>query len=455
MQEADNDSVSENCEFRRVLRQLGGLPPCDASLDWEGFGKQQDKLLREFHESCELSQHLVDRVRKVGLDRGGQEHDLFSLPDEPSRVFKICISQPILGTLKERASGNSSQSEITEALGRYGFRSISRDAYFRKEDQVLLTDAAPRNVRVVDGIPALFMPSQKLPLTRLANGRQGDWNVRGNCCIKTDMQHLNNFMIRTLLLLFAGGAYAQDNVVVRDDWQAVFARFDAVGTVVVVDERKGSAGTSVFNPERANTRLSPASTFKIPHALFALDAGVLLDEFQVIPWDGVKRDYEFWNCDQTLRSSMRNSAVWVYEGFEKVIGAERERGYLEKIDYGNADPTGDSPFWVDGNLKISANEQIEFLRQLYRNKLPFSVANQRLVKDVILLEAGGDWILRGKTGWSGTVGWWVGWVERPEGVVFFALNIDTPNRADDLFKRQAITRQILESLNALPKKLEE
>ena len=210
----------------------------------------------------------------------------------------------------------------------------------------------------------------------------------------------------------------------------------------------------VFNHERAKKRFSPASTFKIPHAVFALDAGVINDEFETIKWDGTERSYPAWNRDQNLRSSMRHSVVWVYQKFEKDIGEEKEAEYLKKIQYGNQDSTGENPFWIEGNLKISANEQIAFLKKLYRNKLPFSVAHQRLVKDVMLIEAGRDWILRGKTGWSGTVGWWVGWVEHPTGPVFFALNIDTPNRFDDLPKREAITRSILVSLGALKQKAE-
>ena len=54
----------------------------------------------------------------------------------------------------------------------------------------------------------------------------------------------------------------------------------------------------------------------------------------------------------------------------------------------------------------------------------------------MIVEAGRNWILRAKTGWEGRMGWWVGWVEWPTGPVFFALNIDTPNRMDDLFKRR-------------------
>ena len=134
---------------------------------------------------------------------------------------------------------------------------------------------------------------------------------------------------------------------------------------------------------------------------------------------------------------------------------DRERDYLRKVAYGNADPSGgDEGFWLDGALRVSAQEQIEFLQRLYRNELPFEVAHQRLVKDVMIVEAGRDWILRAKTGWQGRaepqVGWWVGWVEHPKGAVFFALNIRMPGLAADLPKREAIARAILRSIDALP-----
>jgi beta-lactamase class D len=98
-------------------------------------------------------------------------------------------------------------------------------------------------------------------------------------------------------------------------------------------------------------------------------------------------------------------------------------------------------------------EQVAFLQRLFRNALPFRVEHQRLVKDVMINEAGRDWILRAKTGWTGRVppqiGWWVGWVERPDGAVFFALNIDMAGAADAP-KREAIARAILTDIGALP-----
>jgi beta-lactamase class D len=261
-------------------------------------------------------------------------------------------------------------------------------------------------------------------------------------------------MHRRRLLLFATtaplSALAAPTPQLRPDWAALFAAANAKGTIVVVDGRQGQEATYVHSPARADQRLSPASTFKVPHSLFALDAGLLRDEFQVIPWDGVTRSVPAWNQDQTLRSAMRQSTVWVYEGFARQLGEAREAAYLRTIGYGNALATGAAPFWVEGNLAISANEQVAFLQRLYRNELPFSVAHQRLVKDVMVTEAGPDWILRAKTGWSGQVGWWVGWVEWPTGPVFFALNIDTPQRMADLPKRNDITRQVLRSIKALP-----
>ncbi|WP_420361145.1 class D beta-lactamase [Casimicrobium huifangae] len=245
-------------------------------------------------------------------------------------------------------------------------------------------------------------------------------------------------------------ASASEPVVDRPAWGKYFSDAGVTGTIVVVDERKTPATTLVFDRERAARRYSPASTYKIPHTLFALDAGAVVDEFQVFKWDGVKRTFAGHNQDQTLRSAMRYSTLWVYEGFARQIGEPKARAYLRSIDYGNADPTtSQGAYWVDGNLRISALEQVAFLRKLYRNALPFKMEHQRLVKDLMVKQATSDWILRAKTGWEGRYGWWVGWVESNEGAVFFALNIDTPRRTEDLPKREQIVRAVLESMNLL------
>ncbi|TLD69481.1 class D beta-lactamase [Phragmitibacter flavus] len=254
-----------------------------------------------------------------------------------------------------------------------------------------------------------------------------------------------------VFVFVCSSGWAEDALVERAEWGRFFEEAKAEGTVVVLDERgEGGGASGVYDGERAKKRLTPASTFKIPHTLFALDAGVVRDEFQVFEWDGEQRPIETWNRDQDLRSSMRNSVVWVYEKFAREIGDEAEIEYLKKVGYGNEEVTGMKPFWVEGDLAISAVEQVAFLKRLYRNELPFKVEHQRLVKDVMIVEAGRDWILRAKTGWSGEIGGGVGWVEWPTGPGFFALNIDTPGRMEDLPKREGITRAVLREVGALP-----
>jgi beta-lactamase class D len=263
--------------------------------------------------------------------------------------------------------------------------------------------------------------------------------------------NIKYFIFLLPFVLISSDILAQDSGFEEHEWKAIFDKHKAAGTLLVIDSRGSSEEVSVYDKARSGKRYSPASTFKVPHTLFALDAGIVKDEFQVFPWDGVKRAYEPHNQDQNLRSAMRNSALWVYANFAKELGEKKSRDYLERIDYGNMDPSTESgAYWVDGNLVISATEQITLLKKLYYNELPFKIEHQLLLKDIMIVEAGKNWILRAKTGWEGRYGWWIGWVEWPTGPVFFALNIDTPNRWDDLYKREAIVRDVLLSIRALP-----
>ena len=261
---------------------------------------------------------------------------------------------------------------------------------------------------------------------------------------------MRSIIVALLILISTTASFAED-FQERTDWGHFFSDQGVEGAIVVIDERTGDSW--VYNKDRAQKRYPPASTFKIPHVLFALDAGVVKNEFQVFPWDGKKRYYDFWNRDQNLRSSMRDSVVWVYQQFSLAIGEKKEKDYLKKINYGNADFSGPvQDFWLNGSLKISAMEQVAFLQRLYRNELPFSVEHQRLIKDIIIVEAQKYWILRAKTGTCGNrdekYGWYVGWVEHPEGAVFFALNIDIV-KDEDVPKRIEISMNVLRSIKAV------
>jgi beta-lactamase class D len=109
--------------------------------------------------------------------------------------------------------------------------------------------------------------------------------------------------------------------------------------VVIVDERAGTTWRS--DVDGCATRLSPASTFKIPHALVALETGVLQPD-TVEKWDGSRHPAQpLWDRDHTVLTAMKPSVLWFFQRIAPRIGAERMRQWLERMHYGNADTSGD------------------------------------------------------------------------------------------------------------------
>ena len=110
------------------------------------------------------------------------------------------------------------------------------------------------------------------------------------------------FAILFSTFVFGTFAHAQEGMRERSDWRKFFSEFQAKGTIVVADERQTDRVILVFDQVRSEKRYSPASTFKIPHTLFALDAGAARDEFQVFRWDGIKEALQLTTktktCDQ-------------------------------------------------------------------------------------------------------------------------------------------------------------
>jgi beta-lactamase class D len=85
------------------------------------------------------------------------------------------------------------------------------------------------------------------------------------------------------------------------------------------------------------TRMTPASTFKIPHALAALDAGVLSGPDAAMSYDGSSVAWPSWQRDHTLASAMHSSVLWYFQRLAQRLGPDRERDYLRRFDYGNQD----------------------------------------------------------------------------------------------------------------------
>ena len=235
----------------------------------------------------------------------------------------------------------------------------------------------------------------------------------------------------------------------RPDCGKYFQQADVKGSFLLYNLNKNQY--LVYNAKRANTRYIPASTFKIFNSLVALETGVIKDENEVIKWDRAKREIPQWNQNHTMKTAIKVSAVWFYQELARRIGEKRMQNYINLTNYGNRNIGGGiDKFWLQGDLRISPKEQIDFLVKLHTNQLPFSPRAIAIVKNMIIAEKTDNYVLGGKTGLKSKVGWYVGYVERDHNTYFFATQLDIV-KEQDIKARSEITRSILKNMGLLPK----
>ena len=256
-----------------------------------------------------------------------------------------------------------------------------------------------------------------------------------------------------LLLMFATLGAQATEIVVRDDWGKPFADRGVLGTFVLLDPARDAY--LVHDAARARRGYLPASTFKIPNALIGLEVGSIADEHEVFEWDGKPKLRPEWEADQTLATGMRESTVWMFQEVARRTGKARMKEWLAKLDYGNREIAGGIDlFWLQGNLRVSALQQVDFLHRLAEGRLPMTQRSQRLVREAMVVEKSREHTLYAKTGSTsmrtGAIHWWVGWVERRgKPVGYFAMNLTTAEgtKFGDRFE---ISRAILREAGVLP-----
>jgi beta-lactamase class D len=265
----------------------------------------------------------------------------------------------------------------------------------------------------------------------------------------------------TFLLLMLAPSYAGMTASAQD----LSPFFKDIRGAFVLYDLKNDRYTR-YNEERCRLRFSPKSTFKIPNSLIGLETGVIRDAEFVIPWNRQKYPpqdnwdqypFKHWGQDHTLRSAIKYSVVWYYRELALRVGEQRMKKLVTAFDYGNEDVSGGiDNFWLGGPLRISADEQVEFLKKFYAGRLPVSRRSIEIVKDILVLEKTADYTLSAKTGGGsiaeGTyIGWFVGYLETKGNVYFFATNLEGASYPEIRDKRIDVTKRILIELGLLPK----
>jgi beta-lactamase class D len=234
--------------------------------------------------------------------------------------------------------------------------------------------------------------------------------------------------------------------------------FDGLtGTFVLLNSATGEYLR--HNPERARERFAPCSTFKVPHTAILLETGAAPDPTFTLQYDPALKQADNWARDFDLRGAFKASALWYYHAMARRVGLRAEEEFVKRFQYGNVDISGgldssDGPFWIDGSLRISADEQVEFLRRLYEGTLGLSERATTLTKEIMIVEETPSWRLSAKTGACRPLGketsnWYVGYVEKGRTVYYFALQVGAKDFGRAYSERISISRAILKDLGIL------
>lgn len=208
---------------------------------------------------------------------------------------------------------------------------------------------------------------------------------------------------------------------------------------VVADAQTGRI---VAEEGDCRTRVTPASTFKIPLAVMGYDAGYLRD--RNLPALEFREGYAAWggpNWTQTTTPErwMTYSVVWYSQQITHALGVHKLAAYTDGFAYGNSDWSGDpgrdnalERAWISSSLKISPLEQVAFLQKLVNDRLPVSREAAAHARSIVERTQAGDWVIQGKTGSAyprnrdGSLdrsrgwGWYVGWARRGDTTLVFA-----------------------------------
>ncbi|MBN2011434.1 class D beta-lactamase [candidate division KSB1 bacterium] len=228
----------------------------------------------------------------------------------------------------------------------------------------------------------------------------------------------------------------------------IFAEYGVDGAFAMYNLRSDS--TIVYNVTGCNTEYSPGNTFDILHSLIGLETDVVRHRDFIIPYTG-KHQYliDSWNQNHTLETAFQQDVIWFFQELSDELGPIKTQKYVELCNYGNRNITSSkSPYWLSGQLRITPLQQLEFLKHLVKEDLPFSQFSIQTVKRIMHYENAPTYNMWAKTGRSYQdgkgIGWFVGFFQQNVNIYIFVTVIVADNPDMHFGKeRIEITKRVL------------
>ncbi len=275
-------------------------------------------------------------------------------------------------------------------------------------------------------------------------------------------------ILLTLLFLFPLLSVAEICKTIKPIDNNTFTKKNDIHEITFIAINLKDNGCRIINEKGLKQRHSPYSTFKIPHTLIALESGAVKSVDERIEWDPLKYPAatywpETWKKSQTLTTAFQRSVVWYYQTLVPRIDTNQYKKWLEKFQYGNQTFTpGSNQFWLNGEIKISPEEQVSFLVCLLKNRCGVNSEIFSAFELIALQESKNGLSLYAKTG-AGPIdpnnfdgafeGWYVGYVKNNDGkpVTTFATYLQADSFSALQNYRKELSLQLLTDLGFLSK----
>jgi beta-lactamase class D len=244
-------------------------------------------------------------------------------------------------------------------------------------------------------------------------------------------------------LLFIGVALymvacSPNNVQVNNELGNYFDSAGVKGSFALFNN--GTGDFTIYNLDRYKDSVySPASTFKVVHAMIALETGVVSDEKMTIQLDSAV----------TMEQAFKQSIVPYFQEVARRIGKDTMQFWLDSLQYGNH-TIGKSidSFWLNNTIKITPDEQLGIVKRLFFNQLPFQKRTHEIVKRLMLQESNANYQLSYKTGLTykengDQLAWVIGWIEENKHPYFFVLNLEGTKQVPMVDTRINLLKKIL------------
>lgn len=236
-------------------------------------------------------------------------------------------------------------------------------------------------------------------------------------------------------------ACSPNNVKQDNTAEPIFKQNNFTGTFCLYDNGQGSFDVFNLNYYK-DSSLPPMYTFNTLLSLIGLQTGCITNEKAMLQSTcNSKAD------SINLAEAFKINSTSFFNCIAKQIGKDTLQLWLDSLKYGNKKIVSADSFWLNSSIKLTPDEQLGFIKNLYFEKLPFQKRVQDIVKRILIVENNANYQLaysKSITSFNASENlvWAVGWIEENKHPYFFVVS----GKTNSAFNMQQLADKIIKPI---------